>query len=75
MEKYQCEQKADTEEALAENKFYLKDNLNAMQFCTNRALPGASVAFVEKTVTLQMQTMELHAFALLVLSLTDISYC
>lgn len=55
--------------------FCLKDNLNASQFCTNRALPGASVAFVERTVTLQMQTMELHAFALLVLSLTDISHC
>lgn len=56
--------------------FCLKDNLNAIQFCTNRtALPEASVAFVEITVTLQMQTMELHAFALLVLSLTDISHC
>jgi len=53
----------------------LKDNLNTVQFCTNRALPGVSVAFVGITVTLQMQTMELHALALLVLSLTDISHC
>lgn len=58
MEKHQCEQKADTEEALTENEFYLKDNLNAIQFCMNRALPGASVAFVEKKAALQMQTME-----------------
>lgn len=55
--------------------FCLKDNRNAIQFCMNRALPEASVAFVEITVTLQMQTMELHAFALLVLSLTDINHC
>lgn len=53
----------------------LKDNLNASRFCTNRALAGASVAFVGITVTLQMQTKKLHAFALLVLSLTDISHC
>lgn len=55
--------------------FCLKDNLNAIQFCMSRALPGANVAFVEITVTLQTQTMEVHAFALLILSLTDISYC
>lgn len=75
MQKHQCEQKVATEEALAGNEFLLKRQPKCNSVCMNRALPEASVAFVEVTVTLQMQTMELHAFALLVLSLTDISHC
>lgn len=74
MEKHQCEEKAATQEALAVNE-YLLERQPECKSVLYRALPGASVAFVGITVTLQMQTKKLHAFALLVLSLTDISHC
>lgn len=73
MEKHQKQrlQKTGTEEALAGNEFLFERQPE----CRNRVLPEANVAFVEITATLQMETMEQHAFALLLLSLTDISHC